>query len=47
MDRILRRFGFDRSSQVIIHKSEDAPSTLPIGYPVSVDELLANYVELS
>lgn len=44
--RALRRFGFDHNSQIIIRTSGDSQTTLPIGYPVNVHDLLASYVEL-
>jgi cytochrome P450 / NADPH-cytochrome P450 reductase len=47
VERALRRFGFAADSQVILHKRGNCLTSLPTGYPVSLSELLANYVELA
>ena len=46
VDRALRRFGFSADSHVQITRTEGAVTSLPVGYPVSAGELLANYLEL-
>ncbi|NPD70207.1 cytochrome P450 [Lichenicola cladoniae] len=43
--RALRRFALAPDTQIVVRKGGPA-TTLPVGYPVSVAELLANYVEL-
>lgn len=46
VQRALRRFGFDRDSQIILRQSREGQTSLPVGYPVNVHDLLAAYVEL-
>lgn len=46
VDRALRRFQFDYHTHIIIRSAEQAMTTLPTDYPISVGELLTNYVEL-
>ena len=46
VERALRRFGLTADTQVIIHTTSDSQTSLPTEYPVSVQELLASYVEL-
>jgi cytochrome P450/NADPH-cytochrome P450 reductase len=46
VERVLRRFGLTPDTQVIIHKASDSQTSLPTEYPISVSELLSNYVEL-
>ena len=43
--RALRRFALAPDTQVVVRKGGPA-TTLPVGYPVSVAELLSSYVEL-
>ena len=45
VERALRRFTFAVDDQIVIRSSGLTP--LPTGYPVSVGDLLANYVELA
>ena len=47
VERALRRFGFAADNQIIIHKASDSQTSLPTEYPISAQELLANYVELA
>ena len=47
VDRVLKHFGFDRETKIVIHKSTDQQTFLPTGHNISVVELLSNYVELS
>ncbi|MFM9928264.1 cytochrome P450 [Variovorax sp. H27-G14] len=46
VERTLRRFGFAADSRVVVHKAATSITSLPTGHPVSVAELLADYVEL-
>lgn len=43
--RVLRRFGMAADSLVVLRR--DGASSLPIGRPISCEELLSNYVELA
>ena len=45
VERVLRRFSFAVDDQVVLKTGGVSP--LPTGYPVSVGELLSNYVELA
>lgn len=45
--RALRRFNFAADSHVVLHQAEGSITSLPVGYPVSVGELLFHYVELA
>ena len=45
VERALRRFAFAANDQVVLRSQGITP--LPTGYPVSVGDLLANYVELA
>ena len=45
--RALKRFNLASDSQVVITKPESSITSLPVGYPVNVSELLFHYVELS
>ena len=47
VERVLRRFNFAPDTQIIIHKASDSQTSLPIGYPISLNELLSSYVELN
>ena len=48
VERAIRRFGLANDSQVVMRKSgAGATTSLPVDYPVSVYELLSNYVELN
>ena len=47
VERVLRRFGYDNESHIIIKKKGDSQSSLPTDYPINVSEVLANYVELA
>lgn len=46
VERALHRFGLAVDTQVILRRRAETLTTLPTEYPVSVSELLANYVEL-
>jgi cytochrome P450/NADPH-cytochrome P450 reductase len=46
VERALRRFGFGHDSHIVIHTSRDSETSLPVGHPVNVYEVLAAYVEL-
>ncbi|HZD47977.1 MAG TPA: cytochrome P450 [Silvibacterium sp.] len=46
VERALRRFGLVADTQVQIHQGPGAATALPSGRPISVGELLADYVEL-
>jgi cytochrome P450 / NADPH-cytochrome P450 reductase len=47
VERTFRRFGLAPDTQVVLHKtSVDSQTSLPTEYPVSVQDLLASYVEL-
>lgn len=47
VERALRRFGLAADTQVVVHKTNaDRQTSLPTEYPVSVQDLLASYVEL-
>jgi cytochrome P450/NADPH-cytochrome P450 reductase len=46
VDRALRRFGLAPETLVVIRNAGGSATTLPVGYPVSVAEILSNYVEL-
>ncbi|MFN4271325.1 MAG: bifunctional cytochrome P450/NADPH--P450 reductase [Aliihoeflea sp.] len=46
VDRVLRRFGLARDTQIVISGSS-AATGLPIGHPVSCGDLLDSYVELA
>lgn len=43
--RALRRFALAPDTQIVVRKGGPA-TTLPVGYPISIAELLSNYVEL-
>ena len=45
--RALRRFNFAADSHVVLHQAEGSITSLPVGYPVSVGEMLFHYVELA
>ncbi len=46
--RVLKRFYFDESAQIVIRaKNTNDLTTLPTEFPVSVSEVLTNYVELN
>ena len=45
--RALRRFNFAADSHVVLHKAEGSITSLPVGYPVGVGDLLFHYVELA
>jgi cytochrome P450/NADPH-cytochrome P450 reductase len=47
VERAIRRFGLGNDSLVILRGSAGGASTLPVDYPISVYELLGNYVELN
>ena len=47
VQRALTRFSFNYESKIIINKEGDSLTFLPTGYPVTVHEILSNYVELS
>lgn len=47
VQRALTRFSFNYESKIVINKEDDSPTFLPTGYPVTVHEILSNYVELS
>ncbi len=44
--RVLKRFNFAADDQILIHKGASSLTPLPTEVPISVRELLANYVEL-
>jgi cytochrome P450/NADPH-cytochrome P450 reductase len=44
--RALAHFGFDKESQIIIHTHHTQTTSLPKGFPVYVQDVLTNYVEL-
>ncbi|KQP40076.1 cytochrome [Methylobacterium sp. Leaf104] len=46
VERALRRFGLAGDTQVVIHKGAEASSALPDNHPVSIAEVLEDYVEL-
>ncbi|MDN3016245.1 hypothetical protein PH210_08540 [Paenibacillus sp. BSR1-1] len=46
INRILRRFQFNGDEQVVISTSRKGVSHLPFNYPVSLHELLSQYVNL-
>jgi cytochrome P450/NADPH-cytochrome P450 reductase len=46
VDRVLRRFGLAADTLVVLRR-DGAPSSLPTGRPISLGELLSNYVELA
>lgn len=46
VERALRRFGFDRETQLILHAPQ-SQTALPTGHPVHAAELLTSYLELS
>lgn len=46
VERVLRRFDFAADSRVVVHKPAASVTSLPTGHPVSLSELLADYVEL-
>lgn len=45
--RVLKRFGFAADQQVILHPTAGTETALPTGHPVTVQEILSAYVELS
>lgn len=47
VERALRRFGFAPDSLVTVETVGDSVTSLPTGYPISVFDLLANYIELT
>lgn len=47
VERALRRFGFAPDSRVVIRQRGASALPLPTGYPVTVADLLAGYVELA
>ncbi|TAA26805.1 bifunctional cytochrome P450/NADPH--P450 reductase [Pseudoxanthomonas winnipegensis] len=47
VERALRRFGLSSETQVVIGPRPGAASSLPSGYPVSLAEVLSDYVELA
>jgi cytochrome P450/NADPH-cytochrome P450 reductase len=47
VERVLRRFGYDNESHIIIKKKSTSQTSLPTDYPINVSEVLANYVELA
>lgn len=46
VQRVLTHFGFDHETRVLLHKSDERKTNLPIDEPVIVADLLQNYVEL-
>ncbi len=46
IERVARRFGFHKNTKIVLHKSDKRKTTLPVEQPISVYDLLADYVEL-
>ncbi|WP_419730888.1 bifunctional cytochrome P450/NADPH--P450 reductase [Lichenicola sp.] len=44
--RVLRRFGFAAETAVVLRGGAGGSTTLPLGIPISVGEILSNFVEL-
>jgi cytochrome P450 / NADPH-cytochrome P450 reductase len=47
VDRALRRFGLSAETEIIIRPGTPASTTLPTDRPISIGEVLTNYVELN
>ena len=47
VDRVIRRYGLNEDTQIIINKNKSVNFHLPTGYPVSLIDILSNYVELA
>ena len=47
VERVLRHFDLGHDTNVVINKSKAIPYHIPTGYPVSLLDILTNYVELS
>ena len=47
VERALNKFNMDADSLITIHKQIDSSSFLPTGFPVKIEEVFQNYVELA
>ncbi len=46
VQRVLRRFGFERNTKIRLHRNDTRKTNLPIDEPILVFDLLSDYVEL-